>query len=341
MIQNKAAMTLRQLLASTPFDDIAPYIIQSEHPEDVCSYKQAYDILLHTQPDEGGCRKVYVCKAQESDGTEYIEASHVEGQYWSTYIDGEVVVEDGIRVSDAELAYKLLWHLTFFGFSQEETRDNFDSMRGDGHHDNVYGRLARAIDTKRYMLWANKAIRKRILKSIAEYEEEGEHNLALSEEDWNYIDKHEAHCNRMKRMRDHRLEQRYNQLENLEHCENSVQELLKGQDKVTRADLQFLWCMNGRLGCEFQTRAYDPTKRLAYLDELIAKYMAMEPVKQLKQMAVKVTTSSKHPLTQEETELIKRQIKEQTGCSDAIYITGVSDTLDQEIRIMMVGPQTE
>ena len=34
MIQNKAAMTLRQLLASMPFDDIAPFIIQSEHPED-------------------------------------------------------------------------------------------------------------------------------------------------------------------------------------------------------------------------------------------------------------------------------------------------------------------
>ena len=333
-------MTLRQLLASMPYDDIAPYIMHGEHPEDVCSYKQAYDILLHTQPDEGGCRKVYVCKAKESDGTEYIEASHVEGQYWSTYIDGEVVVEDGIHVSDAELAYKLLWHLTFFGFSQEETRDNFDSMRGDGHHDNVYGRLARAIDTKRYMLWANKAIKKRILKSVAEYEAEGEHNLALSEDDWNYIHKRETHCNRMKRMRDHRLELRCHQLENLEHCENSVQELLRGQDKVTRADLQFLWSKNGRLGCEFQTSAYDATKRLVYLDELITKYEAMTPVRALKQMTVKMTTSSKYPLTQEEMELIKRQSTEQTECTAPIYIIGVCDSLDQEIRIMMVGPKT-
>ncbi len=334
-------MTLRELFSSVPFDDIAPYIMHGEHPEDVCAYKQAYDILLHTQSDEGGCRNVYVSKAKESDGSEYIEATHIEGQYWSTYIDGEIIVEEGINVSDAELAFKLLWHLTFFGFSQEETRDNFDSMRGDGHHDNVYGRLARAIDTKRYMLWANKAIRKRILESIAEYEKQGEHNLALSEDDWNYIHKRETHCNRMKRMRDHRLEQRYNQLENLEHCENTVQKLLKGQDKVTRADLQFLWSKNGRLGCEFQTRTYDADKRLAYLDELITKYEAMTPVKALKQMAVKIMTSAKHPLTQEEMEYIKRQTKEQTGCSDATYITGISDTLDLEIRIMMAGPKTE
>ena len=333
-------MTLRELFSNMPFDDIAPYIMHGEYPEDVCSYKQAYDILLHTQPDEGGCRKVYVSKAKESDGTEYIEASHVEGQYWSTYIDGEIVVEDGINVSDAELAYKLLWHLTFFGFSQKENRDNFDSMRGDGHYDNVYGRLARAIDTKRYMLWANKAIRKRILESIAEYEAQGEHNLALSEDDWNYIHKRETHCNRMKRMRDHRLELRYNQLVNLEHCENSVQELLRGQDKVTREDLQFLWGNNGRLGCEFQTRAYDADKRLAYLDELITKYEAMTPVRALKQMSVKITTSSEHPFTQEEMELIKRQATAQTKCDAPVYIIGVCDRLDQEIRIMMVGPKT-
>lgn len=55
-------MTLREFLASIPFDNIAPYIIQGKHPEDVCAYKQAYDILLHTPACENGCRKVYVCK---------------------------------------------------------------------------------------------------------------------------------------------------------------------------------------------------------------------------------------------------------------------------------------
>ena len=332
-------MTLRQLLANTPFDGIAPYIMQGEHPEDVCAYKQAYDILLHTPPCNDGCRKVYVCKEKESDGSEYIDASHVEGQNWATYIDGEVVVEDGIDVPDTWLAYKLLWHLTYFGFSLEENRENLSSLRGDGHRDNQYGHMARAVEIKRYMLWANKAIRKRIRESIAWHEARGEHNLALTDDDWNYIHKRETHRNRMKRMRDHRLEKRYNQLENFEHCENTVQELLGGQNEVTRAALSFLWSENGRSGCEFQTRSYDVSKRLGYLDELITKYEAMTSVKGLKQMAVKITTSPKHPLTQEEMERIKQKVVEQTGCPYILYIIGVSDRLGEEIHILMVGPK--
>ena len=308
-------MTLRQLLVGTPFDGIAPYIMQGEHPEDVCAYKQAYDILLHTPPCEDGCRKVYVSKEKERDGSEYIDASHVEGQNWATYIDGEVVVEDGIDVPDTWLAYKLLWHLTYFGFSQEENRENMSSLRGDGHRDNQYGRMARAVEIKRYMLWANKAIRKRIRESVAWHEARGEHNLALADDDWNYIHKRETHCNRMKRMRDHRLEKCYNHLENFEHCENTVQELLGGQNEVARAALSFLWSENGRSGCEFQTRSYDASKRLGYLDELITKYEAMISVKGLKQMAAKITTSPKHPLTHGEMERIKQKAMASLCCS--------------------------
>ncbi len=331
-------MTLRQLFAGTPFTDIAPYIVQGKHP-DVCAYKQAYDILLHTASCEDGCRKVCVCKEKESDGSEYIDASHVEGQDWGMYIDGEIVIDEGIEIADAELAYKLLWHLTYFGFSQEENHENLSSLRGDGHYDNPYGCMARAVETKRYMLWANKAIKKRIKESIVWYEAQGEHNFALDEADWNYIDKREKHCNRMKRMRDYRLEKRYNQLENFEHCENTVQELLSGQNAVTRADLTFLWSRNGRTGCVFQTRAYDAGKRLEYLDELITKYEAMTPVKGLKQMAVKITTSSQHPLTQEEKERIRQKATEETGGSRILYIIGESDRLGEEIHILMVGPK--
>ncbi len=332
-------MTLREFLAKTPFDDIAPYIMQSEHPEDVCAYKQAYDILLHTAPCEDGCRKVYVGKAKERDGSEYIHASHVEGQSWAAYINGEVVVEDGIDVADAWLAYKLLWHLTYFGFSQEESHENLSSLRGDGHRDNRYGRMARAVETKRYMLWANKAIRKRIQESVAWHARHGEHNFALNDDDWNYIHKRETHNNRMKRMRDHRLELRYNRLENNEHCENTIQKLLSGQDAITRVDLEFLWSESGRVGCEFQTRAYNADKRQEYLDELITKYGAMAPMKGLKQMVVKITASPRHTLTHEELEYVKRKTTEQTGCSHIIYITGESDALGQEMHILMVGPK--
>lgn len=114
-------MTLRELLINTPFSDIAQYIMHGDNPEDACTYKQAYDILLHTSPCEEGCRRVYVCKVKESDGSEYIDASHLEGQNWATYIDGEVVVEEGIDVPDTELVYRLLWHLTFSDSAKRKT----------------------------------------------------------------------------------------------------------------------------------------------------------------------------------------------------------------------------
>lgn len=331
-------MTLRELLINTPFSDIAQYIMHGDNPEDACAYKQAYDILLHTSPCDEGCLKVYVCKEKESDGSEYIDASHLEGQNWATYIDGEVVVEEGIDVPDTELVYRLLWHLTFFGFSQEENANTLASLGSDGHYDNQYGRMARRMEIKRYMLWANKVIRKRIRESIAWHEARGEHNFALQDDDWNHINRREAHCNRMKRMRDHRLQLRYDKLENLERCENTVRELLEGQNEVTRSDLSFLWSERGRTGCDFQTRAYDADKRLEYLEELITKYGAMNPVRHLRHMAVKVTASREYPLTHEELEHIKRKVAEQTMCNDTLYIIGVNCSVGQEVHILMVGP---
>ena len=84
-------MTLRELLAQTAFDNIVPYIKRSKQPDDVCHYKQAYDILLHTAPCEAGCHDVYVGIYREQDGTEDVDASQIEGCWWNEYIYGNIV----------------------------------------------------------------------------------------------------------------------------------------------------------------------------------------------------------------------------------------------------------
>lgn len=334
-------MTLREILAKIPFDSIVPYIKQGDEPDDVCHYKQAYDILLHTKADEAGCDKVYVCVDKYEDGSECVSASRLEGCHWSEYIDGEIVLDEGVEVSDEELAFRLLWHLTFFGYNQEEMGDYFQSLSGDGYHDNEYGRMARAIERKRYMLWANKAIRKRILQSIKEHEAEGEHSFGLSEEDWNYIHHHERHCNRMKRKRDYRLGKRLEELENLDLCENTIRMLLEGQSVVTRADLAFLWDSTSRRGNEFQTRVYGAANRLYYLDELITKYEAMAVVARLRQVVVKVSTSTAHPLTQEEADYVRRKMEELTGSDHTLIIHAVNEVLGSEMGVLVVGPEKE
>lgn len=331
-------MTLRELFTQTAFDSIVPYIKRSEQPDDVCHYKQAYDILLHTAPCEAGCHDVHVDIYREQDGTEYVDAGQIEGGWWNEYIDGNIIIEDGIEVSQEELAFRLLWHLTFYGYSREQNEETLHTMGDDGYHDNKYGRMARRTDHKRCMLWANKAIRRRIVASIEECEAEGRHCFALSEQDWNYILHHQQHCNRMKRMRDYRLELRLKELENLDRCENTMQQLLVNQvSQITRDGLSFLWNKGGRIGNDFQTRAYDATRRLDYLDELISKYGALNVGKTMQKCVVRLSTSQYFPLTQEERDNIYKKVKESTMDKSPILIEAIDETLDSELGVMIVG----
>lgn len=332
-------MRLRQLLKSVSFDRIVPFIKQSDQPDDVCHYKQAYDILLHTTAAEDGCSDIEVSKREDYDGTKYISASQIEGCAWSRYIDGEVILEDGIDVPNEELAFKLLWHLTFYGYSQEESTANIEEMSNDDFHDTEYGLMARAIEHKRYMLWANKEIKKRIREAIRWYAEQGMTSFGLSEEDWRYLDKREKHCNRMKRMRDHRLEKRQEHLANLDRCENTVQRLLEGQSftHISRQDLAFLFESKERIGTEFQTRAYDATKRLEYLKELVSNYEALTIADLMNRAVIKISTSADSPLTKEEEEYIKKIMTELCGKQNLIVIKAFQDTLGSEIAIMAVG----
>ncbi len=331
-------MTLRELFAKTPFDSIVPYIKRSKQPDDVPQYKQAYDILLHTTPHENGCWDVYVDIKRNPDGTQWVRANELEGYMLNRFIDGSIIIDAEEEVCNELLAFCLLWEITFYGYTPEDCDETFRMHGNDDYHDNVYGRMARQIDDKRTILWANKEIRKRIAASIAELEAEGRHSIVLSEEDWNYIEHHECHCNRMKRMRDHRLEQRLKKLTNLDRCENTIQRLLRAQTTaITRDDLNFLWNENGRIGTEFRSRAYDSAKRVEYLAELITKYGVLDVAKSISKGVARIATSPDFPLTPEERSRLYNLIKESTNDNSPILIEATDSSVGPEIEIMIVG----
>jgi hypothetical protein len=331
-------MTLRHLFQFVSFDSLVPYIKQSGQPNTVCLYKQAYDILLHIKPKEKGCYDIYVSLCEDYDGKKYINASQIEGNFWSTYIDGNIVLEEGIEVSNEELAFKLLWHLTYYGFSCEEIQSTFRSFRNDEYHDNKYGRKAREIEHKRYMLLANKAIRQRILASIKEHQTYGDNSFGLPEEDWNYIEWRKHHCNRSKRMRDNRLKLRLEELSNLDRCENTIQRLLDAQCStgITRDDLSFLW-RKERVGIEFQTRSYNVSERLTYLDELVSKYEAMNVVKDMDQAVLKVSTSKRFALSDIELSFLTNKVIQFLGNRNIQIIMSFDESLGEEIGVFVVG----
>lgn len=331
-------MTLRELFAKTPFDSIVPYIKRSKQPNDVSQYKQAYDILLHTTPNENGCRDVYVEIKRNPDGTQWVYANELEGCMLNRFIDGSIIFDDGEEVCNEQLAFCLLWEITFYGYTPEQCSETFRMHGNDGYHDNEYGRMARQIDDKRTILWANKEIRKRIAASIAELEAEGRHSIMLSVDDWDYIEHNECHCNRLKRMRDHRLEQRLKKLANLDRCENTIQRLLRAQTTaITRDDLDFLWDENGRIGTEFRSRAYDSAKRLEYLEELITKYGVLDVAKSISKGVARIATSTDFPLTSNERSRLYNLITESTNDNSPIMIEATDNSVGLEIEIMIVG----
>ena len=68
-------MTLRQLFTMIPFDCIVSFIKKDKESGNVCAYKEAYDILLHTAPAEEGWQTVEVSLCTDHDGTKYVSAS--------------------------------------------------------------------------------------------------------------------------------------------------------------------------------------------------------------------------------------------------------------------------
>lgn len=332
-------MTLRQLFTKIPFDSIVPFVKKDKESGSISAYKEAYDILLHTAPTEEGWKTVEVSLCTDHDGTKYVSASEIERAYWSSVIDAEITLGDGVNITEEELAYRLLWHLTFYGFSPEDISENIDSLGEDEYHETIYGRMARAIRHKRDWVLANKEIRKHIQESITMDADQGRNMYALPMEDWKYLNRRRNHCNRQKRKREWKLEKRQKELANMDRCEHAIKRLLAGQSatSISREDLAFLWSENGRIGTEFKSRAYDKEKRLGYLLELIDKYEALHFAKELHRAVVRIATSSEAPLKESEWSALRNKVNDLMGTDSTIFIQAQDNRLKEEMSLMMVG----
>ena len=202
-------MTLRELLRSCSFDDIAEEVRKDEHQAGcVDAYREAYDILLNMEGNKEDTCDIEVTLYDGWDADEskpLLYASYLEGNPWEDFIDGDIYTIDTVPFTKEHLAYRILWHLTFYGFSPEEIEETGRMMCTDTGYGTEYGKRAAEIEHKRYLLLANERVRNAILESIEFYKEFGEDNLSLPEGDWEYLRYRRKHCNRMKRMRDYRL----------------------------------------------------------------------------------------------------------------------------------------
>ena len=327
-------MTLRQLIASCPFDALA-VLLRLHDDLSLAQYKEAYDILLNMEPSENGCRDVEVVMTDWNDGDgPQLDAWDVEGIEWANIIDGQVMIADDVDAPEIEIAHRLMWHLTFFGYCPEQT-----CLFPKEYGDTPYGKEARRIELHRYMLYANKPIRRRIIKSIVEMKKHGFNSFALSEGDWRYINKRESHCNRSKRKRHYRLEQRIRRLSSLDHCETTVRQLLDGQTSstaITRDDLNFLFHTEERTGREMQSRTFGKRDRTEYILELITKYRALDGMPEGQRVAMRIATSHDHPLTDNERKQICLAVDKVCNATATTLCIAENNSLGCEISLLVV-----
>ena len=125
-------MKLKELLARCDFDSIVPHLLRiyPRHATQLPWYKEAYDILRHTESvDNDGTIRIAWCNDDVKYGGEpYIHINNCEGQSWEGCLGAQLDVADDVHIADAELAARCLWSLTFYGFRPDEC-DYFDCYR--------------------------------------------------------------------------------------------------------------------------------------------------------------------------------------------------------------------
>ena len=262
-------MKLKELLQKVSFDDMVPHILawEPEHTTQIPYYKEAYDILLHTEAAETDEQITveWVRDEEELCGEEpYIHIGNCEGDYWATNLGKKIVLGEGVELSDAELAGRCMWSLTFYGYHPEEF-----SYRGEPKLHNSYAERAEKLSNKQFDNYAR-------TKNGISTKNRTSYPYALSCEEWNIYNYRQRHRNRMKRMRDHRQDKRIEQLERMAKVESAIERILAATKEISREQITYLFDTHLIQEHDPHTRAYDRTRRMDYLWELLTKYAAPE-----------------------------------------------------------------
>lgn len=273
-------MTLQELLKRHTFDEIAPFIsvVDEGQVGMMPKYKEAYDILCHTKGSgcdgnitvqwtgEGESKPYDIC-------TNYISVDNCEGDLWENNVSKEVVVDEGVHISEEELCARLLWSSTFFGFSED-----VDPVRSLGGYKpySEYGVKAQNVETQLIIRNLSKKYRLEYLKSLNDDEDLICFGGALSFEGWDNHRWHLKHCNRSKRKRNYRMGRLPKELKRKDRIEGLIQRLIK-TDIVTpftpkRRDLDFLFGDFHKQEVVYHSRTYGESSPTEYVLEQLEKY---------------------------------------------------------------------
>ena len=303
-------MTYKELLNSVSFEEIVPYI-EKYHGGKGCLalYKIHYDMLCHLTPNpEDAYYKTATVShgEQDEDWPEpHLTVHPIEGQIWEGALTMDLIIEPDVTESLAEIAACCLWHTSFYGFTEEQTRAKFESWNREICEEEFEKQQAKE--------WGKKII-------------EAGGNIP-SEDELMKIPSFWVTVNNNRKLKESEYWKRIGMIE-----EFVVRNLPSNTDVVnmTVEDLCKLFYSNHYIEYDYKSCCEDEKLRADYLKELITSYEAFEHGV-LNNAVIVLSSSKKYPLMMEETRLAA-YIAEM-GKGEYSFIYKVDDSLGKELRI--------
>ncbi len=335
-------MTLKQLLDSLTFDEIAPFIDLEDGRNCLAAFKQHFDYLRHLTPTEGVTGEVSVGYWKDPDleddeingkgenkNEHQLFARSLEGDYWESCLAKEIVLDDEVAASPAEIAACCLWHTSFYGFLPAEVTDTFNSWHeGKGLTQYYLKKFRDILPTRREMQSVpsfHRVIRRkmRIHRKRRSSDELNMFRELFGEDTrkWRYWKRHEINSEYSKRIKI-----------NAEFIENVLERGTDVTGPPARAEFGRLFRANHVSIHRCDTFAYDAAGRLEYFRGLVGKYGLLDAQSSLPNSFVCISASSAHPLTMEETAEIKAIVTSGHMGEHRVW-TKADESCGEELRV--------
>ena len=303
-------MTYKELLDSVSFDEIVPYIEKYPGCKGCLAlYKIHYDMLCHLTPNpEDAYYKTATVShgEQDEDWPEpHLTVHPIEGQKWEGALTMELIIEPDVTESLAEIAACCLWHTSFYGFTEEQTRAKFESWNREISEEEFEKQQAKE--------WGKKII-------------EAGGNIPSEDELMKTPSFRVTAKNNTKR----KLREYWDRIGMI--GEFVARNLPSDTDVVnmTVEDLCKLFYSNHYIEYDYNSYSADESVRADYLKELITSYEAFAHGT-LDNAVIVLSASKQYPLIMEETSLATYIAEMCTG--ESYFIYKVDDTLGRELRL--------
>lgn len=303
-------MTYKELLDSVSFDEIVPYI--GKYPGGkgcLAQYKIHYDMLCHLTPNpEDAYYKTATVShgEQDEDWPEpHLTVHPIEGQKWEGALTMELIIEPDVTESLAEIAACCLWHTSFYGFTEKQTRAKFESWNREISEEEFEKQQAKEWGKKIIEAGGNIPSEDELMK-IPSFRVTAKNNTKRKQREyWDRIGMIGEFVAR-----------------NLPSDTDVV--------NMTVEDLCKLFYSNHYIEYDYNSYSADESVRADYLKELITSYEAFAHGT-LDNAVIVLSASKQYPLIMEETSLATNIAEMCTG--ESHFICKVDETLGRELRL--------